>query len=205
MHGDHLDERQDRADKATGTGVCGDQMRGEGWQPARTSFDAVAWHLITTALGGARGTNQPGKKSELLDRVSNLRLRRLDHDSNGRLGRHRMIHECGPTCPRRFVVCGQKAVRINLLVGKLSLAGELGFEPRQTESESVVLPLHHSPILPNYINILSRCLGNRLERDRGNHRFRSCVFYSFGPGLGKHGRRRNFGRKIWLGLSPLAR
>ena len=145
MHGDHLDERQDRADKATGTGVCGDQMRGEGWQPARTSFDAVAWHLITTALGGARGTNQPGKKSELLDRVSNLRLRRLDHDCNGRLGRHRMIYECGPTCPRRFVVCGEKAVRINLLVGKLSLAGELGFEPRQTESESVVLPLHHSP------------------------------------------------------------
>jgi hypothetical protein len=27
------------------------------------------------------------------------------------------------------------------------LAGELGFEPRQTESESVVLPLHHSPII----------------------------------------------------------
>jgi hypothetical protein len=25
------------------------------------------------------------------------------------------------------------------------MAGELGFEPRQTESESVVLPLHHSP------------------------------------------------------------
>ena len=28
---------------------------------------------------------------------------------------------------------------------ELFLAGELGFEPRQTESESVVLPLHHSP------------------------------------------------------------
>ena len=28
------------------------------------------------------------------------------------------------------------------------LAGELGFEPRQTESESVVLPLHHSPSKP---------------------------------------------------------
>jgi hypothetical protein len=28
------------------------------------------------------------------------------------------------------------------------LAGELGFEPRQTESESVVLPLHHSPPKP---------------------------------------------------------
>jgi hypothetical protein len=27
-----------------------------------------------------------------------------------------------------------------------SMAGELGFEPRQTESESVVLPLHHSPM-----------------------------------------------------------
>ena len=27
----------------------------------------------------------------------------------------------------------------------IDLAGELGFEPRQTESESVVLPLHHSP------------------------------------------------------------
>ena len=27
------------------------------------------------------------------------------------------------------------------------LAGELGFEPRQTESESVVLPLHHSPMI----------------------------------------------------------
>src|SRR3954466_6621373 len=26
-------------------------------------------------------------------------------------------------------------------------AGELGFEPRLTESESVVLPLHHSPML----------------------------------------------------------
>jgi hypothetical protein len=28
---------------------------------------------------------------------------------------------------------------------RAGLAGELGFEPRQTESESVVLPLHHSP------------------------------------------------------------
>ena len=29
--------------------------------------------------------------------------------------------------------------------GVSGLAGEPGFEPRQTESESVVLPLHHSP------------------------------------------------------------
>src|SRR5580704_5956059 len=32
------------------------------------------------------------------------------------------------------------------------VAGELGFEPRQTESESVVLPLHHSPKLSQDIN-----------------------------------------------------
>ena len=31
-----------------------------------------------------------------------------------------------------------------------SLVGLLGFEPRQTESKSVVLPLHHNPIMfPN--------------------------------------------------------
>src|SRR5438105_1753365 len=29
---------------------------------------------------------------------------------------------------------------------RMEVAGELGFEPRQTESESVVLPLHHSPL-----------------------------------------------------------
>jgi hypothetical protein len=31
------------------------------------------------------------------------------------------------------------------MLESLRLAGEPGFEPRQTESESVVLPLHHSP------------------------------------------------------------
>ena len=39
--------------------------------------------------------------------------------------------------------------------GGRTLAGEPGFEPRQTESESVVLPLHHSPMgLPSNINAL---------------------------------------------------
>ena len=28
--------------------------------------------------------------------------------------------------------------------------GLLGFEPRQTESKSVVLPLHHNPNLPRF-------------------------------------------------------
>jgi hypothetical protein len=36
------------------------------------------------------------------------------------------------------------------------LAGELGFEPRQTESESVVLPLHHSPKLLSSLKSLRR-------------------------------------------------
>ena len=36
------------------------------------------------------------------------------------------------------------------------MAGELGFEPRQTESESVVLPLHHSPKLPSNLKSLRR-------------------------------------------------
>ena len=31
--------------------------------------------------------------------------------------------------------------------GAISMAGELGFEPRLTESESAVLPLNYSPIL----------------------------------------------------------
>ena len=38
----------------------------------------------------------------------------------------------------------------------VKLAGELGFEPRQTESESVVLPLHHSPKLPSSLKSLRR-------------------------------------------------
>ena len=39
---------------------------------------------------------------------------------------------------------GSRVARSETKAGA-SLAGELGFEPRQTESESVVLPLHHSP------------------------------------------------------------
>ena len=56
-----------------------------------------------------------------------------------------MVHECGPRWNRRSIVCGEKPLRIKRLIGLPSVAGELGFEPRQTESESVVLPLHHSP------------------------------------------------------------
>ena len=33
------------------------------------------------------------------------------------------------------------------LAGAFSSTGELGFEPRLTDPESVVLPLHYSPVL----------------------------------------------------------
>src|SRR5439155_14568698 len=47
------------------------------------------------------------------------------------------------------------------------LAGELGFEPRQTESESVVLPLHHSPMdYPAYSIAYLAIRVNRLRRDQ---------------------------------------
>ena len=42
-----------------------------------------------------------------------------------------------------------------------TVAGELGFEPRQTESESVVLPLHHSPPNPLILQRFSRKFCNR--------------------------------------------
>jgi hypothetical protein len=38
----------------------------------------------------------------------------------------------------------------------ISLAGELGFEPRLTESESAVLPLNYSPQLARSINSLRK-------------------------------------------------
>src|ERR1700686_4888914 len=45
------------------------------------------------------------------------------------------------------------------LARRSHLAGELGFEPRQTESESVVLPLHHSPRIYKRIQYVIRfCL-----------------------------------------------
>ncbi len=67
------------------------------------------------------------------------------------------------------------------------LAGELGFEPRQTESESVVLPLHHSPRVLNNIRDLTGIL-RVLASDQAKSRAKTpsvAPFYSFPPGLGK--------------------
>jgi hypothetical protein len=66
----------------------------------------------------------------------------------------------------------KKPVRIRCLLGLPSVAGEPGFEPRQTESESVVLPLHHSPMrLPSKINALWMALDFRQTagRRQANH------------------------------------
>ena len=62
------------------------------------------------------------------------------------------------------------------------VAGEPGFEPRQTESESVVLPLHHSPKFAQDYNALGHFLG-RLGRVIGKR----GPFYPFSPCFGKRG------------------
>ena len=51
-----------------------------------------------------------------------------------------------------------------------TVAGELGFEPRQTELEFVVLPLHHSPKFHNNINALTACCA--VARDGCGNPFR---------------------------------
>src|SRR6516164_2615277 len=59
------------------------------------------------------------------------------------------------------------------------LAGELGFEPRQTESESVVLPLHHSPKSLAESNNYRICLQRR--RKEFFDPAEGEPFYSFSP------------------------
>lgn len=52
------------------------------------------------------------------------------------------IRICGTT-----VILSGSVVRQKKLKNIQPFVGLLGFEPRQTESKSVVLPLHHNPIL----------------------------------------------------------
>ncbi len=113
-------------------------------------------------------------------------------------------------------------------IAELGLAGELGFEPRQTESESVVLPLHHSPkivvksvcymcYLPDALkgsrsrpNVSPSTVQSRpwqagddaaLLTGRGDHRDNSGV----AVGALAHYRRRNRTGAAWLGLATLQR
>ena len=46
-----------------------------------------------------------------------------------------------------------KGIKNRVPLRVLDLAAELGFEPRQTESETVVLPLHNSAILTKRISL----------------------------------------------------
>src|SRR6266542_3170204 len=43
--------------------------------------------------------------------------------------------------------CGVRGKREGPLLRPYREAGELGFEPRQADPESAVLPLHHSPLI----------------------------------------------------------
>src|SRR2546429_485307 len=58
----------------------------------------------------------------------------------------------------RNVPTGQSLARLVAVTWSCGKAGVLGFEPRLTESESVVLPLHHTP------RRLNRIPGGRLGK-----------------------------------------
>src|ERR1700737_4428155 len=62
------------------------------------------------------------------------------------------------------------------------LAGELGFEPRQTESESVVLPLHHSPKIAQRHQQVRRSFGQLPAAGLASPA-RLAPFYSLLPAL----------------------
>jgi hypothetical protein len=64
----------------------------------------------------------------------------------------------------KTAICIGFYLKYRCIINALLVAGELGFEPRQTESESVVLPLHHSPpkwlILQNFFDeFCNQCQG----------------------------------------------
>src|ERR1700675_1569623 len=63
------------------------------------------------------------------------------------------------------------------------MAGELGFEPRQTESESVVLPLHHSPRIAQRNQRIMRSIGQCSRPDSMNPAH-LAPFYSLAAALG---------------------
>jgi hypothetical protein len=65
-----------------------------------------------------------------------------------------------------------------------AVAGELGFEPRQTESESVVLPLHHSPRYLNNIRDLTGILAVVATKEATPGKA-VAPFYPLGSSLGK--------------------
>jgi hypothetical protein len=57
-----------------------------------------------------------------------------------------MLRFCARLVPFS-ATCENGGTGKNATISRRVVAGEPGFEPRQTESESVVLPLHHSPII----------------------------------------------------------
>ena len=56
----------------------------------------------------------------------------------------------------QMMLCLTAQMKKSKPIGLDFLAGEEGFEPSQTESESVVLPLHNSPIFAFCSNIIAQ-------------------------------------------------
>jgi hypothetical protein len=93
------------------------------------------------------------------------------------------------------------------------LAGELGFEPRQTESESVVLPLHYSPMDYQTNSILYGIVPQSLASRSANRRSRRgavlparCRTWQadLAGGFGERAVKRAQGRKQRAARHPLA-
>ena len=126
--------------------------------------------------GGVRGTapqrtkEGPGDAGEKAQRAYGA----VQESSPARSGRPTCLqlkgaglNEIGRTGRRRFEASRESSGQA---FQQETMAGELGFEPRQTESESVVLPLHHSPtapaIIPKHIQQLRWVAGRLLATDQ---------------------------------------
>ena len=94
------------------------------------------------------GSNWPRQHGLRTNRATFAPCSRYRQDKKTAIGTSRLRR----TLPNRFLLryVGGPDLKRSFV------AGELGFEPRQTESESVVLPLHHSPKLPSSLKSLRR-------------------------------------------------
>ena len=88
----------------------------------------------------ARGYLSPGRIAERENNSRNVRIRRNYGSLNDKFLAETIPAEKGQTIRARRAIGRHDDQRI-----ARALAGELGFEPRLTESESAVLPLNYSP------------------------------------------------------------
>ena len=144
-------------------------VRADDFCTTRAHRAAGAWSHIPTSLRAKR--SNPLLLFLLHDGL--LRFARNDGSTTELSWLFEMMERTAPmpghTPPRpgrSLAIPGLKRRPRRYFCRMQGVAGELGFEPRQTESESVVLPLHHSPIIAQQIQWLDDLKGNRLARDR---------------------------------------